>query len=164
LRTGESTLGRFSSSGTSRKILPTHGSTLPDYFRKMKKLILAVLLIGFCLNAFAAPECQANKVQNVNVEMCLLRGTGFQHDVYMLKANNQMIFALADDYVENVALEHVIPDAPGLEFPLSLQGEKSVRITGGCKPVSKDQTEIARVCNFNWGKYQVVSDVRFEFE
>lgn len=28
----------------------------------------------------------------------------------------------------------------------------------------KDGAEVARVCNFYWGKYQVVKDVRFEFK
>jgi hypothetical protein len=42
--------------------------------------------------------------------------------------------------------------------------EKSVTIQGGCVPESKDGAEVARICNFFWGKYQVVKDVRFEFK
>jgi hypothetical protein len=115
-------------------------------------------------SVLAASDCRLEKVQGVDIEMCLTRGDHFQHDLYTLKADKVVIFSLADDFVEKVSLEHTIPDGPTIEFPLSRQGEKIVKISGGCTPVSKDQMEIARVCNFFWGKYPVVKDVRFEFE
>lgn len=96
--------------------------------------------------------------------MCLLPGAAFQHDLYTLKADKVLIFALVDDYAEKMQIEHVLPEGPSIEFPLSKQGEKSVTIKGGCVPESKDGAEVARVCNFFWGKHQVVKDVRFEFE
>jgi hypothetical protein len=128
----------------------------------MKKNIYAlVAALTFSTTAFAA-ECKGEKIENSNIEMCLIRGESFQHDIYRLTADKVVIFALADDYVENVTLEHTIPDGLSIEFPLSKQGEKKVKITGGCTPVSENETEVARVCNFYWGKYQVVKDVRFE--
>jgi len=98
------------------------------------------------------------------VEICLLPGPPFQHDVYTLKLDKKLIFALVDDFVENVSLEHTIPEGPAIEFPLSRQGSNSVKITGGCLPESKDDAEVARVCNFYWGRFQVVKDIRFEFK
>lgn len=96
--------------------------------------------------------------------MCLARGAAFQHDMYMLRADKTLIFALADDFADNVQLDHTVPDGETLEFPLSMQGGKTVTIKGGCVPESKGDIEVARVCNFYWGKYQIVKDVRFEFE
>ena len=75
-----------------------------------------------------------------------------------------LIFALTDDYAEQVELTHTVPEGLSIEYPLSKQGEKVVKITGGCLPESKDGAEVARVCNFHWGKYQVVRDQRFEFQ
>ena len=130
----------------------------------MKKNIYAlVLALTFSTTAFAA-ECKGEKIENSNIEMCVIRGELFQHDIYRLTADKIVIFALADDYVENVTLEHTIPDGLAIEFPLSKQGEKKVKIMGGCIPVNENETEVARVCNFYWGKYQVVKDVRFEFK
>lgn len=109
------------------------------------------------------PQCKQQTVEKSVVEMCLLPGAAFQHDLYTLEADKVLIFALVDDYSENVVLEHTIPEGITMEFPLSKQGEKTVQIRGGCVPVSKDGAEVARVCNFFWGKHQVVKDVRFEF-
>jgi len=86
-----------------------------------------------------------------------------QHDVYVLKADNQHVFALMDDYVEKVELSHTIPDGVTIELPLSKQGERTVVIKGGCVPESKDGMEVGRVCNFTWGKHQIVKDARFTF-
>ncbi|WGG52764.1 hypothetical protein [Rugamonas sp. DEMB1] len=82
--------------------------------------------------------------------------------MYTLKADNVLIFALMDDYVEQIELTHTVPEGLVLELPLSMQGEKTVKISGGCVPQSKDGAEVARVCNFSWGKKQIVKDVRFE--
>jgi hypothetical protein len=132
----------------------------------MSTLVAALALAGSA--AGAAPECKQQQVEQSAVEMCLVRGTDFIHDVYMLKVDQALVFALADDFADNIVLEHTILEGPALEFPLSRQGSKVVRITGGCKPVVKQQgksnVEVARTCSFSWGKYQVVKDVRFEFE
>ena len=131
----------------------------------MKHLFTAVLLASCATGAWAAepPQCKAQTVESSVVEMCLHPGAALQHDMYVLKVDKVMIFALADDYAEKVELQHTIPDGLTIEFPLSKQGEKTVTIKGGCVPVSKDGAEVARVCNFSWGKYQVVKDVRFDF-
>lgn len=126
-------------------------------------------LIFFACAAFSAqaaepPQCKQETVEKSVIEMCLLPGAAFQHDLYTLKVDKVLIFALVDDYSENVQLEHVIPEGPAIEFALSRQGEKSVTIKGGCVPESKDGAEVARVCNFYWGKHQIVKDARFEFK
>lgn len=124
----------------------------------------ALALIVVCGQAFAAPpECKQQKIEQSLAEICLVRGAAFQHDVYMLKLDNALVFALADDFSEKVSMEHVVPDGSSLEFSLSRQNGKTVKITGGCVPESKDGAEVARVCNFSWGRFQVVKDVRFEF-
>ncbi|MET3496352.1 hypothetical protein [Variovorax boronicumulans] len=111
-----------------------------------------------------APECRSQQVEKLRVDMCLARGAAFQHDTYMLRVDGALIFAITDDYAEQVDLTHTVPEGLSIEYPLSKQGEKVVRITGGCLPESKDGAEVARVCNFRWGKHQVVKDQRFEFQ
>lgn len=132
----------------------------------MKQLSLPILLACFTSGAVAAepPQCKQQNIEKSVIEMCLLPGAAFQHDLYTLKADKVLIFALVDDYSEKVELEHTIPEGVSIEFPLSKQGEKTIKIRGGCVPESKDGAEVARVCNFYWGKYQVVKDVRFEFK
>jgi hypothetical protein len=132
----------------------------------MKQLSLGILLACCVSGAFAAepPQCKQQNIEKSVIEICLLPGAAFQHDLYTLKADKVLIFALVDDYSENVELEHTIPEGLAIEFPLSKQGEKTTKIRGGCIPESKDGAEVARVCNFYWGKYQVVKDVRFEFK
>ena len=132
------------------------------------KLALSALLLSLVASAevLAAepPQCKQQAVEKSVIEMCLLPGAAFQHDLYTLKADKVLIFALVDDYSEKVELEHAIPEGLAIEFPLSKQGEKVVKIRGGCVPESKDGAEVARLCNFYWGKYQVVKDIRFEFK
>ncbi len=111
-----------------------------------------------------APECRSQQVEKSRVDMCLAHGGAFQHDTYMLRVDGTLIFALTDDYAEQVELTHTVPEGLTIEYPLSKQGEKVVKITGDCLPESKDGAEVARVCNFHWGKYQVVKDQRFEFQ
>jgi hypothetical protein len=125
---------------------------------------LLSLLASAQVLAAEPPQCQQQTVEKSVFEMCLLPGAAFQHDLYTLKADKVLIFALVDDYSENVELEHEIPEGLTIEFPLSKQGEKVVKIRGGCAPESKDGAEVARLCNFHWGKYQVVKDIRFEFK
>ncbi len=133
----------------------------------MKKSIALAFLtwIGMsAANAAEPPQCKQQTIEKSVVEMCLLPGAAFQHDLYTLKADKVLVFALVDDYSENVMLEHTIPEGLSIEFPLSKQGEKTVKIHGGCVPESKDGAEVARVCNFFWGKFHIVKDVRFEFK
>lgn len=110
------------------------------------------------------PQCKQQIVEKTEIEMCLVPGAAFQHDLYTLKADKVLIFALVDDYAEKIEIEHTIPEGLSIEFPLSKQGEKVVKIKGGCVPESKDGAEVARTCNFSWGKHQIVKDVRFEFK
>ena len=132
----------------------------------MKHFFLTILLACCTSGAFSAepPQCKQQIIEKSVIEMCLLPGAAFQHDLYTLKADKVLIFALVDDYSEHVELEHTIPEGMAIEFPLSKQGEKTTKIMGGCIPESKEGLEVARVCNFHWGKYQVVKDVRFEFK
>jgi hypothetical protein len=133
----------------------------------MKSLFSFCFITSFlATTALAAepPECKQQKIEGTVIEMCLLRGAAFQHDLYTMKADKTLIFALVDDFSEKVELTHEVPPGPGIEFALSKQGESSSRITGGCVPQSKDGMEVARLCNFTWGKVQVVKDIRFEFK
>lgn len=126
-------------------------------------LFFAAMFLPMIAKSAEPPECRQQAVQGSVIEMCLLRGAAFQHDLYTMKADKALIFALVDDFSEKVELEHAIPPGPALEFPLSRQGAPVVRITGGCVPQSQDGAEVARLCNFYWGKFHVVKDVRFEF-
>jgi hypothetical protein len=132
----------------------------------MKQFLASIPLACCASGVFAAepPQCKQQKIEDSVIEICLLPGAAFQHDLYTLKADKVLIFALVDDYSENVELEHTLPEGLSIEFPLSKQGGKTTKIKGGCVPESKDGAEVARVCNFHWGKYQVVKDVRFEFK
>jgi hypothetical protein len=65
--------------------------------------------------------------------MCVVTAP-FQHDYYTLWVGNDLIFTLPDDYVENVSLLHTLPEDAAIEFPLSMQGTRTVAITGGCAP------------------------------
>lgn len=140
------------------------------YFKKLSHLMkkqffaLAISLSSIGANAAVPPQCQQQTVQRTTFEICLLPGAAFQHDLYTVKADKVLLFALVDDYSEKIELEHTLPPGPAIEFPLSQQGEKSTKITGGCLPESKDGVEVARVCNFYWGKFQIAKDVRFEFK
>jgi hypothetical protein len=128
--------------------------------------ILSLLTIGLIGSSIAAEpqQCKVQKAENVSFEICLQPGASFQHDIYTLKADRVLLFALVDDFSEKVELEHTIPAGITIEFPLSKQGAPTVKISGGCVPESKDGAEVARTCNFFWGKYQVIKDARFEFE
>ena len=132
------------------------------------KRSLPIVLFSFFVSAGALaagqPQCRQQIVDKSVIEMCVVPGGAFEHDIYTLRADKILIFALVDDYSEKVELEHTIPDGVSLEFPLSTQGEKVVKIRGGCVPENKDGVEIARLCNFYWGKYQVVKDIRFVFK
>lgn len=128
-----------------------------------KFFVLWAAAVAGSVGAAEAPRCKQQNINGSAVEMCLQPGAAFQHDMYQLKVDKVLIFSLVDDYAEHVELQHTVPDGPSIEFAFSKQGEKVVKITGGCVPESKDDVEVARVCNFYWGKVQVVKDVRFEF-
>ena len=132
----------------------------------MKKVIFTAALSAVTSSAIAAPaqQCRHQKVEQSDVEICLVPGAAFQHDMYTLKADKVLIAALVDDYVEKVELTHTIPEGVTIELPLSKQGDKVVKISGGCLPESKDGVEVGRICNFFWGKHQIVKDVRFQFD
>lgn len=131
--------------------------------RPLSTILLSLVASAEVLAA-EPPQCKQQTVEKSVIEMCLLPGAAFQHDLYTLKADKVLIFALVDDYSEKVELEHAIPEGLTIEFPLSKQGEKVVKIRGGCVPESKDGAEIARICNFYWGRHQIVKDIRFEFK
>ena len=130
----------------------------------MQRLSFFLASCLLAVSAQAAPQCKQQTVDKSVVEICMVPGAAFQHDLYTLKANNVLVFALIDDYVEQVELTHTIPEGPAIELPLSQQGEKRVQIKGGCLPESKDGAEVGRVCNFSWGRHQIVKDVRFTFD
>jgi hypothetical protein len=126
-----------------------------------------IVFAGFATSlsaAAASQQCKQQTVEKSLVEICLVPGAALEHDAYTLKADNILVFTLVDDYVEKVELEHTIPEGMTIEMPLSKQGEKVARIKGGCVPESKDGMEVARICNFTWGRHQIVKDVRFEFD
>lgn len=131
----------------------------------MLRASMFVIGVSTMFSATAAPErCQQQVVEKSVVEICLEPGAAFQHDTYTLKVDKVTVFALVDDYAEKVSLEHVVPDGETIELPLSKQGTRSVQINGGCVPESKGGAEVARVCNFSWGKHQIVKNIRFEFD
>lgn len=132
----------------------------------MRNAVFAAIGVMAASSVMAAPmqQCRNQKVEQSEVEICLVPGAAFQHDMYTLKADKVLIAAFVDDYVEKVELTHTIPEGLTIELPLSKQGEKVVKISGGCLPESKDGAEVARICNFFWGKHQIVKDVRFQFD
>jgi hypothetical protein len=132
---------------------------------KLSSLVIFASALA-CAPVIAAEpaECKQQTIENSVIEMCLLRGGAFEHDLYTMKAGKTLIFALVDDYADSVELTHTIPPGLTIEFPLSKQGSNPIKITGGCVPESKDGAEIARLCNFHWGKFHVVKDIRFEFK
>lgn len=132
-------------------------------------LLLATALLP--TKIWAAPECKSEKIDEVTIEMCLLRGGNFNHDVYLLRSDGIPVFGIADDFVEDVHLRHKLSVGPALEFPLSRGKEETVVIEGGCAPVNEPDkstsgfiVEVARVCNFTWGGKRVVRDVKFTFD
>jgi hypothetical protein len=137
-----------------------------------KFLAIFVAMFLFSTTALAEPTCQQQKIEKSVFEMCLIPSSNFQHDLYTLKVDGVLIFSLVDDFAERISLDHTLPEVPAIEFALSRQGGKTVQITGGCVPISKEEElggkkigiEVARLCNFYWGRVQVVKDVRFDFK
>jgi len=127
-------------------------------------LVLAFLTYPAMASQENSPQCFEQTTEKSIVAMCLQTSGNFSHDVYSLSVDKVLIFALVDDYAEKVKLEHTIPEGLTIEFSLSKQGTKTVTIQGGCVPESKNDIEVARICNFWWGEYHIVNNIRFEFK
>jgi hypothetical protein len=131
-------------------------------------LLLSLLLALFLSSAACAAEdktaCREQTTQGHKAELCMRNPGMFRHFQFTLTVDGEHMFTLVDDYVETVSLTHRIPQGPALEMPLSRQGMKEVTLSGGCKPVlnAAGDAEIARLCNFRWGKVDVIKDVRFD--
>jgi tetratricopeptide (TPR) repeat protein len=136
---------------------------------KVKKLLEIICLFLLATTVHAQDEkkadCRQQVVEKDILTICHQSSGPFQHYHFSLSLNNQLIFLLVDDYVEKVELEHVVPEGPAIEFSLSKQaGTKRVKISGGCVPlISQDQTELARKCDFSWGKERIIRNVWFDF-
>lgn len=118
----------------------------------------------------AEPSCKVQVLDGHTSELCVT-SVPFQHDYYTLKVDRALIFTLPDDYVEDVVLTHTIPNDAAIEFPLSAQGTPTVKIAGGCAPISEQSTqdgqtvgvETGRRCSFKWGKVDVLKDLVVTF-
>ena len=123
---------------------------------------LVLLLLALPAVSMAGTKCEERTVSGHHAKMCMYDPGMFKHWTFSLEVDGETIFALIDDYSEQVSLTHTIPDGLVLELPLSKQGQKTISITGGCAPVSSsDGTEIARQCDFTWGSVKIIDAVRF---
>ena len=112
--------------------------------------------------SLAEATCEERVVSGHHTKMCRYDPGMFRHWTFSLEVDNEAIFSLIDDYVEQVSLTHTVPEGLALELPLSQQGKKVVTISGGCVPeISNRGTEVARTCNFTWGDIKIVDGVRF---
>lgn len=142
----------------------------------MRKIAHKLLLTGFLIASLVqsvntnaaekiAPDCKYQISEKNIITMCLHKGSPFQHDRYSLTLNRDLIFVLADDYVENIRLDHVIPEGPAIELPFPRKpGQKTMTISGGCLPVVRNQIEVARKCDFYLGTTRFVQNVWFDFD
>ncbi len=138
----------------------------------MHKIAFFLMSICVAMTAHAAePKCYSQSLDGHTSKLCIGQ-TPFQHDYYTLWVDGAPIFTLPDDYVEDIALAHKIPEDAAIEFPLSKQGIPVVKITGGCVPVSEKQEldgkmvgiEVARNCSFKWGSVDVMKNLRVSFD
>ena len=138
----------------------------------MKKITIVVLLSTLAAIAHAAgPKCATQTLNEHTSELCVT-SVPFQHDYYTLKVDRALIFILPDDYVENIDLTHTLPEDAALEFPLSRQGTSTVKIVGGCIPLSEKQelngklvgVEVGRKCSFKWGNVDILKDMQIRSE
>ncbi|EMH2961464.1 hypothetical protein V6G44_002662 [Burkholderia multivorans] len=133
----------------------------------MKHIAVAVLGIAAATAHAAEPKCSSQTLNGHTTELCVV-SIPFQHDYYTLKVDRALIFTLPDDYIEDVALTHTIPQDAAIEFPLSRQGMPTVTIAGGCTPVSeiRDGTavEVGRRCAFKWGNVDILKDLTIRYD
>ncbi|WP_039408050.1 hypothetical protein [Pandoraea pulmonicola] len=135
------------------------------------RTITAATLSTLAITAYAVePKCASQSLDGHTSELCVTR-VPFQHDYYTLKVDRALIFTLPDDYIEDVTLVHRIPKDAAIEFPLSMQGTPTVKIAGGCLPISAEQpdnggtvgVETGRRCSFKWGRKDVLKDLVISF-
>lgn len=138
---------------------------------RVLRTIAGATLSMLVLTAYAAEStCVSQSLNGHTSELCVTT-VPFQHDYYTLKVDRAVIFTLPDDYVEDVTLIHTIPKDSAIEFPLSKQGTATVKIAGGCVPISEKQPhnggtveiETGRNCSFRWGKIDVLKDLVVTF-
>ncbi|WP_175923584.1 hypothetical protein [Burkholderia latens] len=133
----------------------------------MKKTALMLLAAVATTAHAAAPKCSTQTLNGHASELCVT-SVPFQHDYYALKVDRALIFVLPDDYIEDVALTHTIPKDAAIEFPLSQQGTPTVKISGGCAPVSETQdghaVEVGRRCSFKWGNVEILKDLTIRYD
>ncbi len=125
-------------------------------------LLLALLLPAGTCAAEDKITCREQTAEGHKAQLCMRDPGMFRHFQFTLTVDGEHIFTLVDDYVETISLTHKIPQGPALEMPLSKQGANETTLSGGCKPVVKGDAEIARLCNFRWGKVEVIKDIRFD--
>ena len=137
----------------------------------MKKIPIALLAMLSTAAHAADPRCSSQTLNGRTSELCVTSAP-FQHDYYALKVDRALIFVLPDDYVEDIALTHSVPADAAVEFPLSIQGSPSVKITGGCTPMTEQQklggrdvyVEVGRTCSFKWGSVDVLNGLKVTSE
>lgn len=134
----------------------------------MKSVIIAIaLMAGSTVASHATTKCQEQVVDGHKSKICFNNPGMFMHWQFSLEVDGEHIFTLIDDFVEQISLTHRMPEGLAIEMPLSAkQGTKTVTISGGCVSVfsPKGQTEIARKCNFMWGKTPVIKEAVFEHD
>lgn len=140
----------------------------------MMKLLSSIMLVIFSIlvgvSHAAEPECQTQINGEHTSKLCVTQKP-FQHDYYTFWVDGMLIFTLPDDYIENITLQHKIPEDAAIEFPLSQQGTSTVTISGGCLPISEKREldgkmigiEVARSCSFKWGNVTVLKDLHVRF-
>ncbi len=122
------------------------------------------IALTFIISSAIAQEvkCVEQQHNNHKASICYDPTQPFEHNIYSLFVDNQLIFSLVDDFADDVRLTHTIPEGLVLELPLS-QGKKGkISLTGGCVPISENGIEAGRICNFSWGKKKVIDNVRFD--
>lgn len=126
--------------------------------------LLLLLTASSMVAAKEARQCSSQVVDGHKSTICLHDPGMFQHWIFFLVVDGQLILNVVDDFAEDVKLKHTIPPGLALELPLNKGKKGQVELVGGCLPESKGDVEIARVCNFRWGGVKIIDDVRFVHE
>jgi hypothetical protein len=105
----------------------------------MKPLLLTPILAFAMTSAVAveASRCQQSSIEKSVIEICLLPGAVFQHDVYTLKVDKVLLFSIVDDFVERVELLHTVPEGPSIEFPSRSKAKRRQRFPAAACPKAK---------------------------